>query len=399
MSNNTGINSLVKSGLFNTTVQDTILSRKQPSVVSVSRNFGSGGGKIAEMLAERLHVNCYGHSMIDELIKKTQTTKKLMSLMDEKLPRPVDSFIYSLFLKPDQSVSGYYKNIIKTTMMIAQDGGVIIGRGARLILANHPNVFRVNIEGSHDICARRVAEREGISLEEAIQHIVTIDKERSRFLKGLYKRFPNNRTYYDLVINSDRLEPHNAVEIIISAMEKMGYLVHDQEPRTEGARKSTTPTKQCATTPKKMNAVNPGLNFLIVEDEPEFFAIVNGWLANSVGAKGSPLQVPSLNLTHATTFREAETFLSQQKFDLILLDLNLADSHGYDETFVRMSQKKLDTPIIVFTGLDDDQKAIQAVAEGAQDYLVKGNVNKKTLMRSINQSLSRYKIMKSYPRI
>ncbi len=395
METSTGIGGVVRSCLFNTN-QNSTAQQKKPIVVSVSRNLGSNGGRISELLAERLHVSCYGHSMIDEMIKTTQTTKKLMSLMDEKLPRPIDSFIYSLFLKPEQSVSGYYKNIIKTTMMIAQEGGVIIGRGARLILAKNPHVFRVNIEGSYDVCVKRVAQREGIGLEEAKRKIAETEKERSRFLKGLYKRFPNSRTYYDLVINSDMIEPQQAVDIIVNAMEKMGYLAPDTEIEAEGAQKIHSTTKFIAKTPQKINVVKPGLNFLIVEDEAEFFAIINGWLANSVGVKDAPLQVPSLNLTHATTFREAETFLAQQKYDLILLDLNLADSHGYDETFVRMSQKNLDTPIIVFTGLDDDQKAIQAVDEGAQDYLIKGQVNKKMLVRSIRQALSRYRIMRTH---
>lgn len=395
METNPGIGSVVKSCLFDANVPATV-QPKQPIVVSVSRKFGSNGGKIAELLAERLHVTCYGHSMIDEMIKTTQTTKKLISLMDEKLPRPIDSFIYSLFVKPEQSVAGYYKNIIKTTLMIAQEGGVIIGRGARLILAQHPHVFRVNIEGSYDVCVKRVAQREGISLDAAKRKIGEIERERSQFLRGLYKRYPNNRTYYDLVINSDRLEPQQAVDLILDAMEKMKFPVPDKPLKAEPAPLAEVRTHPVARPPARVAPVRVGLSFLIVEDEAEFFAIINGWLANAVGNKESLLQVPSLTLTHATTFREAEQFLARQRYDLILLDLNLADSHGYEETFVRMQHNHPDTPIIVFTGLDDDQKAVQAVEEGAQDYLIKGEMNKKRLLRSIRQSLSRFKVMRTY---
>ncbi|MBF0459921.1 MAG: response regulator [Magnetococcales bacterium] len=399
MDTRSGISSVVKSHLVSVAPSDTTLPEKQPVVVSVSRNFGSNGGKIAELLAARLQVNCYGHSMIDELIKTTKTTKRLMSLMDEKLPKPIDSFLYSLFLAPEQSVAGYYKNMIKTILMIAQKGGVILGRGARLVLANHPHVFRVGIEGSYDVCVRRVAQRESISLEEAKRKIAETEKERSRFLKGLYKRFPSNRTYYDLVINSDKIDPQHAVEIIVNAMESMGYPVPGKELKAEEIPQPHAVVRHAATPAQKTDAIRIGMNFLIVEDEVEFFAIINGWLTNSIAGKESSSQMPSLHLTHAKTFKEAELFLSQHKYDLILLDLNLADSHGYEETFVRMNQKNLDTPIIVFTGLDDEQKAIQAVADGAQDYLVKGQVNKKTLVRSIKQAMSRYKIMRQYTRI
>ncbi|MEO5349870.1 MAG: cytidylate kinase family protein [Magnetococcus sp. YQC-3] len=398
MSNNPGISSMVKSGLFSTATKETNTAPAKQPVVTVSRSFGSNGGKIAELLAARLHVPCYGHSMIDELVNKTHTTKKLMSLMDEKLPRPIDSFIYSLFVESEQSISGYYKHLIKAILGISMEGGVIVGRGARLILAQHPHVFRIHIEGSHDICVKRVALREGITLEEAKRKIADVEKERSRFLKGLFKRYPNNRTYYDMVINSDKLEPQQAVEIIVAAMEKMGYPVPEElhAPEARKPQQSVAPVHAMPVRREVAPAI--GLKFLIVEDEAEFFAIINGWLANAAGSKESPLVTPSLHLTHATSFKEAEAFLARQKYDLILLDLNLSDSHGYDETFVRLNQKMLDTPIIVFTGLDDDQKAMQAVDDGAQDYLVKGQVNKKALLRSIRQALSRYRIMKAYGR-
>ncbi|MEO5333154.1 MAG: cyclic nucleotide-binding domain-containing protein [Magnetococcus sp. YQC-5] len=138
-----------------------------------------------------------------------------------------------------------------------------------------------------------------------------------------------------------------------------------------------------------------GYHFLIVEDEKEFFSIIQGWLANSVESKNDPTKMPTYKLTHAMTFNEAEVLLAEDKYDLILLDLNLSDSHGYEETFVRMQKKAFDTPIIVFTGMDDDQQAIQAVEEGAQDYLVKGQVQRTTLVRAIQHALSRHKMYKA----
>ncbi|MBF0270624.1 MAG: cyclic nucleotide-binding domain-containing protein [Magnetococcales bacterium] len=136
-------------------------------------------------------------------------------------------------------------------------------------------------------------------------------------------------------------------------------------------------------------------HFLIVEDELEYFSVIQGWLANSVENRDDPLRIPTYKLTHATTFAEAESLLRQDKFDLILLDLNLSDSQGYEETFMRMQTQAFDTPIIVFTGMDDDQQAIQAVEDGAQDYLVKGQVNRRTLVRAIQHALSRHKTQKA----
>lgn len=396
METNTGIGSVVKSGLFTESEKEDEVVTRHPIVVSVSRNFGSNGGKISELLAERLGVTCYGHSMIDEMMNKTHTTKKLMTLMDEKLPRAIDSFLYSLFVKPDNSVAGYYKNLIKTVLNISKLGGVIVGRGARLILAHDPLVFRVSIEGSRDVCIKRVAEREGISDEAAKRKIISTEKDRSAFMKGLFKRYPNTRTYYDLVINSDRIDPMHAVDIIVHAMERMGYITAEQAnaPQHRAAPIEVRP----------LPPVHLGLHFLIVEDETEFYSLIKGWLETwpGTGDKGDKgdkettrLTTPSVNLTNAKSFQDAEAYLEHNHYDLILLDLNLSDSRGLEETFGRINQKIRDTPIIVFTGIDDEQKADQAVAQGAQDYLVKGQVNKKILVRSIKHALSRYRIMRS----
>jgi signal transduction histidine kinase len=74
--------------------------------------------------------------------------------------------------------------------------------------------------------------------------------------------------------------------------------------------------------------------------------------------------------------------------DVVLLDLSLPDSHGL-ETFVKLERTSPTTPIVVLSGLDDEQMAVRAVREGAQDYLVKGRVDGITLTRSIRYAVER----------
>ncbi len=82
--------------------------------------------------------------------------------------------------------------------------------------------------------------------------------------------------------------------------------------------------------------------------------------------------------------------LSKRKFDLIILDLTLPDSQGF-ETLTKIHQFVPNTPIIIMTGLKDDQMAEKSVRHGAQDYLLKGEIDTKTLLRSIRYSLERQK--------
>jgi PAS domain S-box-containing protein len=73
---------------------------------------------------------------------------------------------------------------------------------------------------------------------------------------------------------------------------------------------------------------------------------------------------------------------------VILLDLGLPDSQGLS-TLTKLNEIKPDAPVIVLTGLKDESVGVQAVHEGAQDYLIKGQVDSRLLMRSINYAVER----------
>ena len=76
--------------------------------------------------------------------------------------------------------------------------------------------------------------------------------------------------------------------------------------------------------------------------------------------------------------------------DLIFLDLNLPDSEGL-ETFLTVSNRMPDAAIIIFSGLDDTDIAIQAIQAGAQEFIVKGDFNEKFLVKAISYSMERKK--------
>ncbi|MFW9257471.1 response regulator [Nostoc sp. CALU 546] len=85
---------------------------------------------------------------------------------------------------------------------------------------------------------------------------------------------------------------------------------------------------------------------------------------------------------------EALNYLAKEVFDVILLDLSLPDSQGL-ETFVIAHLQAKATPIIVLTGIDDETLATRAMQQGAQDYLVKGQVTGDLLVRSMRYAIER----------
>lgn len=78
--------------------------------------------------------------------------------------------------------------------------------------------------------------------------------------------------------------------------------------------------------------------------------------------------------------------------DLVLLDLSLPDSRGID-TLRRVRAQAPEVPIVVLTGLDDEVLAIEAVQTGAQDYLVKGQIDKNLLTRAIRYAIERHRLL------
>jgi two-component system cell cycle sensor histidine kinase/response regulator CckA len=122
------------------------------------------------------------------------------------------------------------------------------------------------------------------------------------------------------------------------------------------------------------------IQVLLVEDNPADVRLWQELLWDVTSAQFQLIPVERLD--------EAMEMLKQQRFDVILLDLSLPDSQGL-ETFVKMHLQAPAIPIIVLTGLDDESLATKAVQEGAQDYLVKGQVNGDLLVRCMRYAIER----------
>ena len=121
---------------------------------------------------------------------------------------------------------------------------------------------------------------------------------------------------------------------------------------------------------------------LLIEDNPGDARLVREML--------SEINDPtfSFDIECVTKLSTGLEFLARNKVDVILLDLSLPDSHGL-ETFFQVYKQSPDTPIVVLSGFKDETLSIEAVKNGAQDYLVKGHVDGHLLKRSIRYAIER----------
>ena len=121
-------------------------------------------------------------------------------------------------------------------------------------------------------------------------------------------------------------------------------------------------------------------SLLLVEDNPGDVRLLREML-NEAGAQKT-------ELTQAASMGEAERHLAQALFDIVLLDLGLPDAQGL-EAVRRARAIAPRVPLVVLTGLDDETLASQALQEGAQDYLIKGQIETRGLLRALRYAIER----------
>ncbi|KTD54723.1 EAL domain-containing protein [Legionella quateirensis] len=126
--------------------------------------------------------------------------------------------------------------------------------------------------------------------------------------------------------------------------------------------------------------MNTHIQVLVVEDNPAFIRLIEELLKEF---KPSQFElIPSDSIASATSI------LKEQNVDVILLDLGLPDCSGID-TYRKINNFAFNIPIIILSGLQDENVALATIAEGAQDYFIKGTFDGNLLARAILYALER----------
>jgi signal transduction histidine kinase len=127
------------------------------------------------------------------------------------------------------------------------------------------------------------------------------------------------------------------------------------------------------------------IRILLVEDDDGDARLVRELLTDAAGSR--------FELDRVSSLAEAVGRCARGQPDVVLLDLQLPDARGL-AAFEHLQRHVEDVPLIVLTGLTDEAAAEYAVAHGAQDYLLKGELDPRTLWRAIRYALDRYRIIR-----
>jgi DNA-binding NarL/FixJ family response regulator len=124
------------------------------------------------------------------------------------------------------------------------------------------------------------------------------------------------------------------------------------------------------------------IKVLLIEDDPFFSRMIQGLVVGSREA---------IEIEVVDVLADGLTRLAKGQVDLVLLDLSLPDSHGV-LTLARVRKRFSNLPIIILTSCDDDEIALQAAQAGAQDYLVKDQLDRNSLLRAVRYAIERQRV-------
>jgi CMP/dCMP kinase len=200
--------------------------------VTVSREYGSGGGEVARRLADRLGWHLVDHEVVMEVAQALGVSEAEASAHDEHTDslasRILMSFgaVHSVVPAPlpvqltmDQPA---YNEARKLAVEGALKAGhsVIVGRGGQVLLAQHRDVLHARIIAPLEQRIQYVMQREGLDPEAARRRIETKDRDRANFLMSVHHKNPADARLYDLVIDTGVLHLNSAVDLIILALDR-----------------------------------------------------------------------------------------------------------------------------------------------------------------------------------
>jgi len=193
-------------------------SGQQPvPLVTLSCGYATQGEELARQLADRLGVCCYDREILDQVARRAQRDIELVRSLDQHARLRRGDWWHSVLKGESLSRDDYRRHLVKVILGIAQVGGVIVGRGANLILGQG-EALRLRVVGGVEVCARRDAAREAADPVDARQRVQRTDAERAAYIRKLYGADINDSTHYDLVMNSDRLSVPGMVEVALTAL-------------------------------------------------------------------------------------------------------------------------------------------------------------------------------------
>jgi len=203
----------------------------QMRAVTISREYGSGGGEIATRLVRRLGWQLVDHEVVVRVAQELGVTEADAAAHDEQVEGLVARFLNSMRAiepmmpaippVPLATDTNEYQEARRRVIEAAVLTGhvVIVGRGAQVLLAQRRDVLHARIVAPLESRIAYVMQREGLDYNAARTRIQAKERDRIRYLQAEHNQDPANAHLYDIVVNTGILDLDSAVELLCVALE------------------------------------------------------------------------------------------------------------------------------------------------------------------------------------
>jgi len=200
-------------------------------IVTIEREYGSGGGEIAQRLAARMGWTLWDQLLTEEIAKLAECPKAVVEVREEKTD-PLYYRLFKSFLRGsyEGSLNAHKlklvdsESILKMTERVVQHAArsgnsVIVGRGSQHFLRNRRDTLRVFLYAPREDKVRRLMAR-GKSQNEAVQLVDSVDRERGDFIEKYFHAEWPNRAIYHTMINT-AIGDEAVVQMILNFVETL----------------------------------------------------------------------------------------------------------------------------------------------------------------------------------
>lgn len=208
---------------------------REPFVITVGRQFGSGGRELGKAIAEALGIAYYDKELLVESAKLAGVNPEFFKKKDERFPTFLQGlFSFSMGVTPmcyytgSSSISddGLYKSISDFLLATAREKSfVVVGRSSDYILREHPRCINIFVHAPMEECVKRIMGRnDAIDPEKAVSMAKKTNKWRADYYNFFTDKIWGDAKSYDLTIDSSILSMEDNVNLIKSYLRLRGFI-------------------------------------------------------------------------------------------------------------------------------------------------------------------------------
>lgn len=206
------------------------MNREEQFVITISRQFGTGGHEIGAEMARRLGVKLLDKQILNEVAKRNHVVEEAMEKIEARNPLWRDDFtnFYRNYMSKaeydgqehDQTSRDLFKAQCDAIKKIAnEESCVIVGRCGFHIFENHSNALKIFIHSTEDCRKRRIAEKYGLDLRDAAAMVVDNDYSRELYTKTFTGKDWTDARNYDISIDVRKFGINGAVDFLMKCIE------------------------------------------------------------------------------------------------------------------------------------------------------------------------------------